>query len=113
MNNIYHICLRKDWENAHLQGIYRASSLESQGFIHCSRHEQLDRVANTYFRGQKELVLLVIDPLKINAELKWEPALDVPGQLFPHIYGALNLDAVIEMLALVSRPDGSWVIPSG
>jgi len=110
---IFHICLREAWETAIKQSVYRADSLETQGFIHCSSHEQFERVANTYFRGGKDLVLLIIDPFKVEADIKWELAMDVPGLLFPHIYGALNLDAVIQVMDLTSKPDGSWIIPSG
>jgi uncharacterized protein (DUF952 family) len=112
MNYIYHICQREAWENALTDKYYNADSLETEGFIHCSIYEQLQRVANTFFQGRKDLVLLVIDPSKVKAEVKWEPAPDILDQLFPHIFGALNLDAVIRVLDLISKPDGSWIIPS-
>ncbi len=67
-------------------------SLQSEGFIHASPVEQLTRVANKYYRQRGPIVCCVIDPAKLSAELKWEPA---AGSLYPHIYGPLNMDAVL------------------
>lgn len=101
---IFHMTRRTDWETALPTGFYRGDTLESQGFIHCSTEEQVIRVANAFFRGQTGLVLLVIDPQKVQAEVKFEspvnPSTGEPesgGELFPHIYGALNTDAVIQV----------------
>ena len=57
---IYHICERKEWQAAQETGVYRADSLESEGFIHCSREDQVARVANFIFKGMEDLVLLHI-----------------------------------------------------
>lgn len=98
---IYHITSRAEWDAAQAQGQYRAASLETEGFIHCSTAQQVARVANAFYRGKKDLVLLQIDKTRLNAELKWEapagpPAADISeSDLFPHIYGALNLSAVV------------------
>jgi uncharacterized protein (DUF952 family) len=96
---------------------YKADSLFTQGFIHCSKPSQIVEVANTFYRGQRGLVLLVIDPAKLAAELKWEPPAEPApaharaGDLFPHLYGALNLDAVIQVVAFEPGADGNFTLP--
>lgn len=104
---IYHITTRTAWEQAHLAGSYTADSLVSEGFIHCSMLSQVLRVANTWFRGMKDLVLLELDPPRLQAEVRWEPGTDKAEELFPHLYGALNLEAVQCVFDL--HPDASGV----
>ncbi len=88
---IVHICPRQDWLAARGTGVYRAGSLEKEGFIHCSRPEQVLAVANRFYRGVPDLVLLWIDPAQVIAEIRWEAA---DGEVYPHVYGVLNTDAV-------------------
>jgi uncharacterized protein (DUF952 family) len=88
---LVHLCLWRDWEQALQDGVYRAASLDELGFIHLSRPEQIQGVAKRYFSGIQGLVLLWIDPRKLDAEIRWEPS---DGQIFPHLYGALNVEAV-------------------
>ncbi len=108
---IYHITSRAAWETAQKNGAYAADTLASQGFIHCSKAEQVLRVANTFYKGQPGLVILAISPGRLQAELRWEPGDDLKTQLFPHIYGPLNLDAVTCVLAFEPGPDGSFSLP--
>jgi uncharacterized protein (DUF952 family) len=105
---IIHILPRTEWERAQAAGTYRAASLNSEGFIHFSTPEQIPHTANDYYHGQSGLVMLVCDTDKLSAELKWEGARN--GWLFPHLYGELNLDAVIRVLDLPMQPDGSFQI---
>ncbi len=100
---LIHLCQRTAWENSQAAGEYRAASLETEGFIHCSRPEQILAVANTFYRGQVDLVLLWIDPGKVQPEIRWEEA---DNQVFPHIYGPLNLNAVLEVSALKQDEHG-------
>jgi len=88
---IVHICGKNEWQQAQERGKYCPASLETEGFIHFSRPEQIARVAELFFKGRTDLVLLWVDPLRVNAEVRWE---DVNGESFPHLYGALNLEAV-------------------
>lgn len=117
MAHIYHITPRGDWERAAQQGEYRAESLVTQGFIHLSGAEQVEKVANAVFSGQTDLVLLQVDTEKLQAELKYEPpdtqvpAAHTTGELFPHLYGTLNLDAVVAVIDFPSNPDGSFTMP--
>jgi uncharacterized protein (DUF952 family) len=77
--------------------------LDTEGFIHCSQAEQVLAVANRYYRGVPDLVVLWLDPSKVVAEIRWEPAL---GEVYPHIYGALNTDAVAAISDFASDEDG-------
>jgi uncharacterized protein (DUF952 family) len=103
MDPILHICNSSEWQAALVKNEYRAGSLESDGFIHCSQPGQILAVANDYFSGENDLVLLWIDPRKVIPEIRWE---EVGGQVFPHIYGPLNTDAVVAALPFPADEDG-------
>lgn len=93
---IYHITFREDWEKAIASGAYVTESLHKEGFIHCSESAQVAGVLDRYYAGKKGLVKLTIDPAKLSSRLihEWSPStLDT----FPHIYGPINLDAVVEV----------------
>lgn len=100
---IVHICSSKAWEVAQKSGEYRAESLKQEGFIHCSRPDQVLSVANHLYRGTSDLLLLWIDPQKVKPEIRWEV---VGNEVFPHIYGALNTDAVLAALPFTPDNDG-------
>ncbi len=89
-----HLLPRSAWEEAQLLGEYRPASLAQEGFIHCSRPEQIHWVARRYYRGAPGLLLLWIDAQKVEADIRWEAA---DGEMFPHIYGPLNLGAVVRV----------------
>ncbi|MFC2063735.1 DUF952 domain-containing protein [Chloroflexota bacterium] len=105
---IYHICTQKDWEDSQGEEVYRAESLKSEGFIHCSTFNQVERVLNTFYRGQKDLVLLAIDPTHLVSKVKWEPGLDKPDELFPHIFGSINLDAISTVIKIEQYQKGNF-----
>jgi len=69
------------------------------------------RVVNLVFAGQHGLVLLVINPALLVSELRWEPGVDLVTELFPHIYGPINLDAVVDALEFEPGPDGKFHLP--
>ncbi len=94
---LFHITTAEAWERAKAAGEYRAPSLETERFIHLSTDAQWLRTAQRFFRGQHGLVLLSIRPDLLKAEVKFERA---DGEDFPHLYGALNLDAVVEVSPL-------------
>jgi uncharacterized protein (DUF952 family) len=109
---IYHIAARADWERALRDGAYvtstRGVTLAEQGYIHASEAAQVAGVANAFYAGAGEdLVLLVIDPARVEAEIRYE---DVPGAdaPFPHIYGPLNPGAVTAVLPFAPGPDGAF-----
>lgn len=102
---IVHICPQADWEQARQTGAYRAASLAQEGFIHASRPDQVLGVANRFYAGRTDLLLLWIDPQRLSAPLKIEPA---DGDSYPHIYGPLNLEAVTRVTPLRLDPGGGY-----
>jgi len=92
---IYHVIDKKSWENAVQQGYYEAPSLYTEGFIHAGRQEQVPGVLERYYEGKTDLLLLHIDESKLTAPLKFELAPSV-NEMFPHIFGPLNTDAVVQ-----------------
>lgn len=116
---IYHITSRAAWNDARPRGDYRAESLGTEGFIHCSTESQVLPVAEKYYAGQHGLVLLMIDPALLTSDLKWEPPSGgapppgvAEGDLFPHIYGQINLDAVVRVFDLEADPEGTFKLPT-
>jgi len=110
MDIILHITKRDVWEKAKVVGDYRADTLASQGFIHCSKPEEVIPVANSLFRGQDDLVLLCIDSEEVQAEIRYEN-LEGGEQCFPHVYGPLNVATVVRVLDLKPQPDGTFILP--
>ena len=106
---ILHIAERARWEGAGSSGVYRADSLDSEGFIHSSTPRQVIRVANGRFRGRRGMVLLCIDPDRVGPEVRYEAA--EGGERFPHIYGPLNLDAVVNAVDFEPGADGTFQLP--
>ena len=111
MSVVFHIAARAAWEAALAAGIYRAGSLDDEGFIHCSTGAQVGGTANTLFVGRADLVLLFIEVERLEATLRYEPAPDRSGEAFPHIFGPINLAAVFEVVALPPGADGHFEVP--
>jgi uncharacterized protein (DUF952 family) len=112
VSRIYHIATRADWEQARADGVYTRSSvgktLAEEGFIHASQVSQVTRTANKFYRDVPgDLVVLVIDTGLLRPEVRYE---DVPGAElpFPHIYGPLNVDAVLAARPFAPGPDGTF-----
>jgi uncharacterized protein (DUF952 family) len=112
-----HITSREAWQKAQAEGAYRASSLESEGFIHCSTFMQAPGTANIFFKGQVGLVILCIDGDRLKSECNWEAPTGggahdpAKGMLFPHIYGPINLSAVVKVVDFPKNEDGSFSLP--
>ena len=107
---IYHIAHKSDWDAAQKTGSYAADSLASQGFIHCSTAAQVVKVANNYYRGVKDLVLLTIDPELLAVEVRYEN-LEGGEEQFPHIYGAIPISAISGVLDFIPSKDGNFEFP--
>jgi uncharacterized protein (DUF952 family) len=112
VTRILHCTTRAAWDAAVAGGVYAADSLASEGFIHCSTPAQMLAVADARFRGRGGLVLLCIDADRLNSEVRYEN-LEGGTQLFPHVYGPLNLDAVLRVVAFPPEADGSFRLPPG
>lgn len=107
---LLHITTRAAWEEALAAGAYTTPTLASEGFIHCSEPRQVARVANERFRGREGLVLLLIDPARVGPEVRYENT-EGGEELFPHIYGPLNPDAVARVLPFEPGDDGAFTLP--
>jgi uncharacterized protein (DUF952 family) len=97
---IYHITTAAEWEAAKEKGAYTTPSLQAEGFIHCSAGDaQVAGVLQRYFAGKTNLVKLVIDTDKLNSRFiyEWSPSI---ADTFPHVYGPINPDAVIEIIKI-------------
>ncbi|MBL0146571.1 MAG: DUF952 domain-containing protein [Chitinophagaceae bacterium] len=97
---IYHVIKQQDWQTALQQGFYEAASLATEGFIHASKQEQVQGVLERYYKDATDLLLLHIDETKLTAPLKYEMAPSV-NEMFPHIFGRLNLDAVLKATHII------------
>jgi glutathione S-transferase len=97
---IFHLARRDDWDQAVRDGAYavstRGRSLAEEGFIHMSTEEQVAGVAERYYAGLDDLVLLHVDETRLAALLQWDEVAGSPTP-FPHVYGPLNPDAVVRV----------------
>ena len=98
---LFHIASAADW--ARRAETYTPPSFDSDGFIHCATAAQVDGVASRLFHGRADLLLIAIEPGRVRAHIRYEN-LEGGDEQFPHIYGPLNLDAVVGVRAL--RVDG-------
>lgn len=107
---IFHICRREEWKAAVRAGRYEGSSQDAaDGFIHFSTWAQLAETAAKHRAGQRDLVLVAADPAPLGAALRWERSRG--GAVFPHLYGALPLEAVLSVDDLPLGADGRHVFP--
>jgi len=110
--SLFHIVGRNEWSQASELGRYAPAAFAVEGFVHLSQKSQILRPANLLYRDRDDLVLLRIDPSALHAEVVYEPGSHGEAELFPHLYGQLNIDAVTEVIDFPCSPDGSFVLPS-
>ena len=110
---ILHFCPRAAWSDAQACGEYRGDTLASEGFIHCSTADQVHLPANAHVPGRTDMVLLELDPARLTSPVRWEPGdpRDPNSMNFPHVYGAIELDAVIAVHDFPPGPDGTFAVP--
>lgn len=109
---IYHMCKRAEWDAARAAGRYEGSSQDAaDGFIHFSTAEQIVESAAKHRAGQADLVLIEVAAGQLGPALRWEQSRG--GQLFPHLYGKLPLDAVRRVTELPLGADGRHRFPWG
>ena len=117
--DLLHVTTKDEWERGRETGHLRPASLDDVGFVHLCTPAQAVGVLDAFFRGREDLLLLVVDPARLGAELRWEdPAPPDPdrepeahaGQLFPHLYGPLEVEAVREARPIHPGPDGRFTL---
>jgi uncharacterized protein (DUF952 family) len=110
MPTIYKICSTQLWRDAQRAGLFRGAPLDlADGFIHFSSAAQVAETAAKHFSGAIDQILVAVDGALLGEALKWEPSRG--GDLFPHLYGALPLDAVLWVNPLPLGADGRHVFP--
>jgi uncharacterized protein (DUF952 family) len=110
VRKIYKICPASAWREAERQGVFRGSPVDLRdGFIHFSTASQVEETARKHFSGQTGLFLIAIDADALGDALRWECSRN--DELFPHLYGELDLGAVAGVLSMHARSDGFHDIP--
>ena len=104
---IYHITTKPEATRATHTGVYEPAAFGREGFIHCSYPHQVLAVANRLFRGGHDMVVLEIDPAALGCRVVDEN-LEGGSELFPHVYGRLNMSAVTRIHAFPCDPDGGF-----
>ncbi|MCZ7546032.1 MAG: DUF952 domain-containing protein [Anaerolineae bacterium] len=112
MSIILHITTRDAWQAAQVAGAYRGDTLDTAGFIHCSTPAQVVPVADAYYRGQAGLVLLCIEEARVQAEIRYESPAPGADTRYPHVYGPMNLDAVVKVVDFPPNSDGTFALPA-
>jgi uncharacterized protein (DUF952 family) len=110
VRKIYKICPAPAWREAERQGVFRGSAVDLRdGFIHFSTASQVEETARKHFSGQAGLFLIAVDANALGDALRWEPSRN--DELFPHLYGELDLGAVAGVQSMRTRSDGFHDIP--
>ena len=114
MARIFHLVPQQIWHDAKQKNRYQPPSLKETHFIHCSKADQILEVLKTLYKDcTEDLILLCINEQKVTPPVKYEVPLETPYCLieYPHIYGALNIDAVEEKKLLKRNEHGNFILP--
>lgn len=106
---LFHLTTKENWDNYKKNGRYEPESLESEGFIHCSSGSQIKETANRIFAGKDQILLLVLDASMVREDIKYEKD-EETGEKFPHIYGPLSVNAVIDKIEIKAEDNGKFNI---
>jgi uncharacterized protein (DUF952 family) len=107
---VYKVMSAAESEQMQRDGEFRGSAVDiADGYIHLSRGSQLAATVDRHFNGVSGLMLVAVDLSLLSDTVRWEPLRG--GQLFPHIYGVLPVEAVVSVMALERTPDGAVRIP--
>ena len=110
MTLVYKICPRASWAEAQASGRFVGAPVDlADGFIHLSTAAQVEETAARHFADIADLLLLSIDAEALGEALRFEPSRG--GDLFPHLYGELALDAVRDVFELLLDQEGRHVFP--
>ena len=105
---LLHLCTADVWRSAQSAAELRPESLGDVGFVHLSTPEQVHLPANRLYAGHTDVVLLHVDPTRLDSPVRWEPGVttDPASMVFPHLYGPLPTGAVIGITPYRPGPDG-------
>ena len=107
---VYKVCTKSKWQEIKKKGQLTGSKKDLEdGYIHFSGDDQIAGTLKKFYQNQKDLILLKIDTLKLD-HLVWEQASD--GNMFPHLYSALDISSVSNEYEIISNEDGSLILPS-
>jgi uncharacterized protein (DUF952 family) len=109
---LFHIVDRDCWAAAVESGEYRAASLQTEGFIHCSFADQVAAVANNLYRDEEGLCVVELDPARIGADVVIEDSYGT-GTAFPHVYGPVPAAAAVAVHALARDANGDYSFTAG
>jgi uncharacterized protein (DUF952 family) len=110
---LLHLVTVEEWERAREAGSIEPGPAGDGEFVHLSAPHQVHLPADRLFAGRDDVLLLVLDPDRLGAEVRWEPGVpgDPASMTFPHLYGPLPLDAVDRVVPYRSGPDGTYAEP--
>ncbi len=108
--HLFHIFEKARWAEVQGRGDYSPDAFEKDGFIHFSSKHQLKSTAEKYYKGQTGLGVLKVEIARLKAPLKYENLLG-GEELFPHLYGPLNLDAISQIVFLGLTHGGEFLWP--
>lgn len=108
---IYHIVQKDKWQLFKSKTFYKTHSLEREGYIHCSFEDQVLKVANTFHKGQRDLLVLCIDDNKIKSIVKVEDLFNL-NENYPHIYDELPKNAIEKVVKLEVSDTGDFIKPN-
>lgn len=108
---IYHIINSSKWDSLKYKAFYTPNSLGREGYIHCSFENQLLKVAETFNRGQKDLLVLCINESKVKSILKVEDLFNLKED-YPHLYGELPINAIEKVVKLEISDSGDFIKPN-
>ncbi len=110
---IYHMVPTTRWQSWPVDAPYLPAEYDNDGFVHCTAGDELMlKVANHFYtKVAGDFGLLVIDTERLTSTLKWESPTpgDTLAPLFPHIYGAINRDAIVAVRAMQRTAEGQFV----
>jgi uncharacterized protein (DUF952 family) len=111
IGTIYKICAHEVWAESEVAGRFVGAGIDLiDGYIHFSTAAQVKETARKHFKGQKNLLLIAVDPAALGDRLKYEPSRG--GDLFPHLYAELPMSAVLWVKPLPVGEDGEHLFPA-
>jgi uncharacterized protein (DUF952 family) len=104
---LFTLTTKSDWKNFSSSGTFEPASLKENGFIRCYHGSQIEQAANKLESDENELLLIVIDPLRIQVPLKNEK---IGDETFPNLYGGFSIDAIIDRIILKKSKKGAFAV---